>query len=430
MVTNITPKVVTVHRGARDGYQVARALHEANMLEALVTDMYWPTDQAWAQVVERVLPVNAIKRLRLRSMAGLPSRSVTQCSMSGLWSIALGRPKMPFAWRRDSTRWCDRELGRAAGELASRTGSALLSYSYYAHSAFSHYTGHAPRILFQLHPHPGRVREILNRERELHPECATSLDREWEIALPESDFQQLVGEATMPDYWLVASQFSKLTLVQSGVPADKITVIPYGTDLDSTKPRERSIPASGPLKLLFVGTICQRKGLAYLLEAMQKLRPEEATLTICGRAVDDMKWIRNSGVPVRIRANISAAALLEEYAASDVFVFPSLAEGFGHVLLEAMASGLPIVSTNRTAAPDLTTEGVEGFIAEAGDPASLVAAIRHFVSDPSKVRTMGKASRARAEQFTWARFRNCISESVAQSITNSAPEKEAACSAR
>ena len=319
---------------------------------------------------------------------------------------------VPFDWKRDSIRWCDRRLGGRAGELASYRGAALLSYSYYGHSAFSHYKSDQPRILFQMHPHPERVRAILREERILHPECASSLDKEWELSLPEEDFNRLDKETKMAEYWLVASSFTKQTLVESGVPAERINVIPYGIDLQKFAPRKTKRLRGKPLQLLFVGTIGQRKGIKYLLEALDLLPAGSVELSVCGRPVDDLEWLRNTTVPVRLYPSISARGLLEAYGASDIFVFPSLAEGFGHVLLEAMASGLPIISTKRTAAPDLIRQGKEGLIVEAGNVPELVGAIEHFLRHPEEIESMGQAARRRAEHFTWGQFRSGVAAAV------------------
>jgi glycosyltransferase involved in cell wall biosynthesis len=303
-------------------------------------------------------------------------------------------------------------LGREAGRVATEKGAALLSYSYYAHSAFSHFTGDQPRILFQLHPHPASVRSILREERRLHPDCASSLDKEWELALPESDFERLVEEVAMAQHWIVASQFTKQTLVDNDIPAERIKVVPYGIDLKAFSAKRESSFSGRPLRLLFVGTLGQRKGIKYLVKALELLPAGSVELTVCGRPVDDLAIFRESRVPIQLRPSISAQGLLEAYGTADVFVFPSLAEGFAHVLLEAMASGLPIISTTRTAAPDLIEHGREGFVINPGSPAELASHIEEFLRQPDLVRSMGEAARRRAEYFTWKRFRQDVAEFV------------------
>jgi glycosyltransferase involved in cell wall biosynthesis len=349
--------VVVVHRGARDAYEVSRALAGAGLLERLVTDLYWPADRAWAKRLSRVPLLSG------RNNPGLPSSLVEQLLLSGLTSFALDKiklPRVPFSWRRRATRWADASLGREAARIATETESLLLSYSYYAYHAFSNFSG--PRALFQLHPHPVSVREILTQELADHPDCAASLRKEWELSLPAEDFERLVLEPKMAERILVASSFTKRTLIENGIPASAITVIPYGVNLRRFTPRARNRSSAGPLRLLFVGTINQRKGIKYLVEALRVLLHREISLTICGRVVDDLSVLKPIASQIDLRPSISPAELVSAYQQADLFVLPSVAEGFGQVLLEALACGLPVLSTRNTAAPDLLDEGVHGFV--------------------------------------------------------------------
>jgi glycosyltransferase involved in cell wall biosynthesis len=407
-------KIVTVHRGARDGYHVARALAEAGLLETLVTDLYWPSDRSWARGLDAITRLHYSELLQRRHAENVPSDCVKSCWGSGASSLLLSKmDRLPFTWKRKAVRWCDNTLGQTAGRIASERGAALLSYSYYGHSAFSRFTGKQPRILFQLHPHPVSVRTILEKERQLYPDCAASLDKEWELALPEADFNRLAEEPSMADYWLAASQFTKRTLTDAGIPGERIAVVPYGTDLSKFAPGVQRTGLSGrPLRLLFVGTLGQRKGVRYLLEALETFSPGAVELTLCGRPVDDLSLFRNARVAVRVCPSISEPALLEAYRHTDLFVFPSLAEGFGHVLLEAMASGLPILATDRTAAPDLIRHGEEGFLLKAGSSSDLAFHIEKFLSRPALLKTMGAAARNRAEFFTWSKFRQGVVDFV------------------
>ncbi len=403
-------KAVVVHSGARDGYHVSRALAETGLLDTLVTDLYWPAERGWARRLESAMPVSLRRSLRQR-WAGLDlSQRVTTCWVGGLLSLGLSKlARLPFSWSRWAMRWTDHRLGNQAARTAGSHAAALLSYSYYGHSAFTGYAGSGPRILFQLHPHPARVREILRRELEMHPECAESLTKEWELALPEEDFKRLVDEVQMADYWIAASSFTRQTLIESGVPEERIHVAPYGTDVECFRPDPRQ-KTGGRLKLLFVGRINQRKGIKYLLDAMDLLPAEDVELTVCGRVVDSLSLFDARRANVTVKPSVSAAELLREYQSADIFVFPSLAEGFGHVLLEAMACGLPVLSTTRTAATDLVREGREGFVVEPGRADLLAEKVAWFLANRQRLPAMGVASRRRAEEFTWPRFRESIAD--------------------
>ncbi len=407
LVSKETRKAVVVQSGARDAYQVARALADAGMLEALVTDLFWPAGRVWARLLERRLPHAVRAILHQRSEPNLPSSRVRLCLLHGLLTLMLDKlPFAPLSLRRRVTRSTDAKLGRTAGRLATSTGAGLLSYSYYGYDAFSQYPH--PGMLFQIHPHPASMRRILTDELHAHPDCAASLQQEWELALPEDDFQHLVRETSMAAHFLVASSFTRSTLVDHGTPASAVTVIPYGVDSDHFRPSLESRSKGGPLRLLFVGRINQRKGIKYLLEALRLLNTPEVHLTVCGRVVDSLDLFKPFANRVDIRPDVSAAELLLQYQKADLFVFPSVAEGFGQVLLEALACGLPILSTTRTAAPDLIQNELEGFIVAPGRPELLAQHIEWALNHRNDIAAMGHHARLRAEEFTWDRFRAAV----------------------
>lgn len=412
--------VVVVHRGARDAYQVAGALQDAGLLSCLVTDLYWPLDRKW----ERLLPARIKRLARSRSQASIPARKTKLCAISGIYSTVTGKVGLlPSRWQSSAIRWSDTCLGRTAGRLAVRRNCALLSYSYYGHSAFTNCSPDVPKILFQLHPHPLSVRKILNEEMARHPEMSDSVRSEWELALPESDFDRLVAETTMPQHWIAASSFTRRTLVDNGIPDDRVRVIPYGIDLDEFSSRDHDLYSQNrPLKILFVGRINARKGIQYLIDALDLLRTTAVELVICGWAVGDYSYLKRYKGNIRVVPSASAAELLNEYRSADLFVLPSLAEGFAQVLLEAMASGLPVISTTNTALPDLIENGREGFIVPPADAVALAERIQWVLDHRSRLGEMGRAARRRAEHFTWARFRNEVASVVQEMIVEKCPE--------
>ena len=398
-------RAVVVHSGARDAYQLALALSEAGLLEALVTDLFWPADSGIAATVARMVPARVRAMLMQRSHAGLPSSEVRLCGLMGAATLLADKmPRVPLGVRRWLTRKADATLGRTAGRVAERTGAAVVSYSYYGFDAFR--AGSRPGMLFQLHPHPASMRRILTEELEAHPDCAASLRQEWELALPEEDFEHLVRETTMASSFMVASSFTRQTLVEHGTPTEAIHVIPYGVDCSRFRPdAARRGGAGAKLHLLFVGRINQRKGIKYLLEALRLLKTEQVQVTVCGRVVDGLELFRPFGSTVTVRESVSADDLVSAYQAADLFVFPSVAEGFGQVLLESMASGLPVLSTTHTAAPDLIEEGSDGFVVEPRRPDQLAERIEWALTHREELARMGARARGTAEMFTWRRFR-------------------------
>lgn len=386
---------------------------DAGKLERLVTDIYWRPDSLAGRSLQGLLGSCTAKLLGAHAHAPVPSSLVTTCSASGWGSHVLDKiPYVPFSLRAQAARATDRTLGRTAGLLARRTGAALLSYSYYGHSAFEAAGPHTPRLLFQLHPHPRSMRQILRRELAAHPDCASSLEKEWELALAEDDFTRLCEEPQMAQHLIAASSFTRQTLIENGTDPERVYVAPYGVDLARFYPSARLPGAERALRILFVGTVNQRKGIKYLLEALQLLGTRHIELVIRGRAVDDLQMVRSMAPDADIRLSVGAGELLAAYQSCDLFVFPSIGEGFGHVLLEALASGLPVLSTTATAAPDLITEGVDGFVVEPRNAAQIAERLEWASVNREQLRDMRFAARAKAEQFTWQRFRNRVVEIV------------------
>jgi glycosyltransferase involved in cell wall biosynthesis len=130
--------------------------------------------------------------------------------------------------------------------------------------------------------------------------------------------------------------------------------------------------------------------------------------------VDDLSVLKPIASQIDIRPSVSAADLVSAYREADLFVLPSVAEGFGQVLLEALACGVPVLSTHHTAAPDLVDEGVQGFVVEPRRADLLAERIEWALCHRAALAEMRVAARARAERFHWNKF----GENVVQAILN------------
>jgi glycosyltransferase involved in cell wall biosynthesis len=238
------------------------------------------------------------------------------------------------------------------------------------------------------------------------PKFAASLQWEHELGAPQPYFESLCEEAQLANGWVVASSYTAATLAENGVPRDQIHVVPYGVDFEMYPCRDCPPPATRPFRVIWVGSMAQRKGLSYFLEAIAALPQEGLEVLICGRHAVDRQVIQQYGIKcIRVLEGLPTAALTAELRASDLFVLPSLAEGFGHVILEAMASGLPVLTTASTCAPDVLSHGEHGFIVPIRDSPALVGAITWGRQHRSQLHQMGQAAATRARCFTWDRFR-------------------------
>jgi glycosyltransferase involved in cell wall biosynthesis len=159
-------------------------------------------------------------------------------------------------------------------------------------------------------------------------------------------------------------------------------------------------PAALPPDLVFVGRLAPVKGLRVLIEAMAEARAAvpDLTLTVIGDG-PDRAWLEAAVRPfdgaVRIAGPLSQAEVAAALARARAMVLPSFAEGVPVVLMEAMASGRPVIATRITGVPELVEDGVSGLLVPPGDAASLAAAIVRLAREPETCRRMGAAGQAR-----------------------------------
>lgn len=212
-------------------------------------------------------------------------------------------------------------------------------------------------------------------------------------------------ELRLADRIFVASTFTRRTLEQCPFPIAPISVVPYGADIRICSSPQKTTKPSDPLRILFVGGLGQRKGLSYLLEAIKTLGPS-VHLTLIGRkSVDSCRPLDMATDTHRWIPSLPHEDILREMRNHDVFVFPSLFEGFGLVITEALSQGLPVITTPNTCGPDVISEGVDGFIIPIRDSEAIAEKIELLLRDRNLLAAMSEAAQEKARQLTWANYR-------------------------
>ena len=212
-------------------------------------------------------------------------------------------------------------------------------------------------------------------------------------------------ELRLADRIFVASTFTRRTLEQCPFPIAPISVVPYGADIGICSSPQKTTKPSDPLRILFVGGLGQRKGLSYLLEAIKTLGPS-VHLTLIGRkSVDSCRPLDMATDTHRWIPSLPHEDILREMRNHDVFVFPSLFEGFGLVITEALSQGLPVITTPNTCGPDVISEGVDGFIIPIRDSEAIAEKIELLLRDRNLLEAMSEAAQEKARQLTWANYR-------------------------
>jgi glycosyltransferase involved in cell wall biosynthesis len=247
-------------------------------------------------------------------------------------------------------------------------------------------------------------RAIQEEEAALRPEWAMTLE-----ALCDSSekLERKDRELALADAVFCASTFTARSLdAFPGGLGKPVHQVAYGSPTRPLSQQRRMRPKKGPLQLLFVGGLSQRKGLSYLFAAVELLG-QSVELTVIGRRPKvACPALDRALAKHRHIESLPHSGILEAMEASDLFVFPSIFEGFGLVLLEAMGRGVPCITTPNTAGPDIITDGVDGYIVPIRDVDAIVGRVEYLRQDRDALAAMSAAALATSEKMTWECYGN------------------------
>lgn len=256
------------------------------------------------------------------------------------------------------------------------------------------------------------ARKFLEAELERWPEWAETITGFMDA---EAKLLRKENEIKLADHVFVASTFTASTIKDYPGKLPPVSIIPYGFPTVTENARQYAVVKKGSaLKLLYVGSLSQRKGIANLFAAVEKLK-DHVELTLVGTKRNNNCTALNSALAKHTWIpSLSHNDVLELMRAHDVLVFPSLFEGFGLVITEAMSQGTPVITTDRTAGPDLIENGKNGWLIEAGSTEALISAIENILYSPGLIARAGKEAMQTASLRPWEIYESEIAAAVAK----------------
>jgi glycosyltransferase involved in cell wall biosynthesis len=385
--------------GARENYAIPRALLRRDMLGCLVTDAWIPSLSLPAKLGGHRLGDRFHSELRNARVAAFNSSLILfemLSRMRGLqeWEAIIAR-----------NRWFQRKVVsylRCSQLSTLNSQPVLLSYSYTALEPFRHAKSQGWKtVLVQIDPGPEEER-IVAEEAARVPELAG----DWQPA-PAEYWVSWRKECELADRIVVNSEWSRDGLICSGVPREKVSIIPLAYETPDVGGQRSEVRAARlypdgftnerPMRVLFLGQVNLRKGVARLLEAARMLRDEPVEFWMVGpvqianaETLTRDAWTKWFGPVTRKQA-------AERYRAADIFILPTLSDGFAITQLEAQAYGLPVISSKFCGR--VVQGGRNGLILKEPSAACIAAAIRDCIADPIRLQNFAAASRV-ANEFT------------------------------
>jgi glycosyltransferase involved in cell wall biosynthesis len=402
-------KITVSHAGKQHSYHLAKALLDIGRLEGFYTSSY----------------------VSFRWMQQLVLKSGNQF-FSRRFKPGLGSPFVHSHWHFELAEFMTRRIqGKSLtvqdlvykrdtdfDQMMARKMPAIRSGVFWGFQGSCHASLESARqsgkmaVCELATAHVVQARKILAEEARLQPEWADSIDN---LYFPAEYEKRLEEEPHRADLVVSASEFTSQTLLQSGIAAEKIRKLSLGFEAEhihfSTEAKGFS---SRPLKLLFAGTITQRKGISYLLDAAESWAGgKEVELHLVGGIQGSGQAFRKRKHLVHYHPAVSQAEMFRMYTEFDALILPTLFEGFGLVLVEAMAAGLPVIATSHSMAPDIVQQGRNGWIIPLRDSNAILESVSELrrLSDEN-YSALRKSARQSALSFTWEKFTENLSELV------------------
>jgi glycosyltransferase involved in cell wall biosynthesis len=233
--------------------------------------------------------------------------------------------------------------------------------------------------------------------------------------IPEEYYSRLAREWELADLVLVNSNWSRSAMRKEGVDTKKVIVVPLCYEQGSLPAAQRRRDTdSKPLMILWLGQIVLRKGIPYLFEAAKKLAGTNIQFIVAGRIGISEKGLASAPANVKVLGKITHAEAAKQFAEADVFVLPTISDGFALTQLEAMSFGLPVITTPNCG--DVVTDGADGFIVPPRDSDALADAIMRLNKDRELLRRMSSKARQTVmeRRFSLEGYADAVESAVVQ----------------
>ncbi len=386
--------VVVSQLGARMHYAVARILAKEGRLGHFFTDICGT--KSWPALLHRLPPSilpRPVRRLVGRVPNGVPPELITDFPFFGVRS-AIRRLRMEDqAGEMSHAVWAGSRFSTLVAAQGFHNAAGLYAYSGDALEQMRAAKKQGLWVAVEQMVAPRAVLEAILAEEMGHfPDWAGPPAKNPHA---ETFAARERAEWALADCIVCPSDFVRDHVIAEGGPAERCVVVPYGVDAkDRSDPTPR---APGPLHVLTIGEVGLRKGSPYVLQAAERLGTA-VRMRMAGphRLPEPVR--RRMSRSIELRGVVPRAEIAGDYRWADVVLLPSLCEGSAPVIYEALASGLPVITTYSTGS--VVRHGVEGLIVPERDPQAIVDAVRYLADNEDVRATMSANARRTAAGHT------------------------------
>ena len=407
--------------GRRDHYAVPRALHAAGVLGGLMTD-FWAG--ASTKIIAELLPGKLCRTVEARCHPAIPSKLVKSWNLRAfMWEAQSWHRVRCAGVEGRYLGYCD--AGKRFAQVAARfmkTHRSLPENSCFYGSDTSSLEimeylkkRGVACVLYQMDPCRAEV-EMVQAEQQIWPGW-----EDQQLNVPEKFFERHLSEWAIADRVVVNSEFSRIGLLQQGVPNSKMVVVPLSFELSEKRKEKNLIDAevskhmvpeiftrNNPLRVLFLGQVMLRKGIQYLVQAAESLQDRPVVFDIVGPINISEKVVSSAPSNVVFHGRATRNQINGWYRSAHVFILPTLSDGFAITQIEAMANGLPVIATPNCGA--VVSDGVDGFLVPPRDSELLARTICLYLETPNLINSQRFAALQKVREFSLQRVSAALLE--------------------
>lgn len=406
--------IMIIHPGTQHSTKLAVALKSHGHEVKLVTTVY-NKEGSLINRIFGILPKGEQQRLNARKNKGLAEEDIVLLNeIGGLLLLLLSRIDKKKKIYVCYKRLIAKRVGiKAAKKAVKENYDIVISFDSYSEYPFSYLQNKNTNITCVMDCSAAYAECAKNtylRQIELYPQLKDTLMADRCVLWNKDYYNDMLHEAKIANFIMCASNYTKKTLTQYGIDENRIVIIPYGYNPVITEiPKDMSEKC---FNILYVGGINVMKGIPYLIKAFRSIDNPDIRLTLVGntqRVIADMCKDDNR---IILKGFVPHDKIHLEYKSANLFVFPSLSDGFGFAPLEAMSYGVACAISESCGICDVITDNEDGFIFRTESEDEIKRIINFGIQNTEVIKCMGEKAREKARFFNENSYCNRVADFI------------------
>lgn len=411
--------VLVAHPGAGVFVRnTVEALHEGQLLDRFATTLVNDPTSTWQRLAGGLVRLvgGNFSILGRRPMPRVPRDKVIAHPLREMMRIAVARVDKGGVWADRAWDYMTHDFDRWAASKIAGTTRAVYGYEYNALAMFRRAAERGlPRVLELPSAEHEYVSDIQEREFGAFTDLNDPYVRHTR-ALRKQRTLRRREEFALATHVVVNSTHTLESYRKAGLRTDHFKVIPLGTALPDAASLETHAPAAA-LRLIWAGNFSIMKGAKLALQALHRL-PASITLTldVYGAVQLPATLLDDIDSRIRFHGHVAQPLLFSAFAQSDVLLMPSLSDGWGMVVSEAMAHGLPVIATEAVGASGLIEDLIDGRVIPSADLQAIVDVLNWAVLNREQLSGMRALAQAKARRWLWGDYRGALAEFIRDDV--------------